>query len=98
LVMYHVARLFVRGDDHAEGDDAAGGTMISVGGEGHDSLESLRLRENYGLYGHRVLGRTQAGDLIVEETPRSEPADADDDGGRAAHRVRARLDEDPPRV
>lgn len=65
--------------------------MIAVGREGHDSLESLRLRENYGLYGHRVLGRTQTGDLIVEETPRSTPVDPDDDGGRAAHHVRTDL-------
>lgn len=64
--------------------------MIAVGREGHDSLESLRLRENYGLYGHRVLGRTQTGDLIVEETPRSVPAESGDDGGRTAHNVRVR--------
>lgn len=91
LVMYHVANFFVGTEERADDDDDAGGTMIAVGKEGHDSLESLRLRESYGLYGHRVLGRTQSGDLIVEETPRSTPVDPDDDGGRTAHHVRADL-------
>jgi xanthine/uracil permease len=87
LVMYHVCRFF------APAEDKVGGTTISVGTTGSDSLEALRLRENYGLYGHRVLGRTQEGALIVEETPRAEPADPADDGGRAAFDVHAGLGE-----
>ena len=91
LVMYHVCRIFAPAEDVASG--GAGGTTISVGTTGSHSLEALRLRENYGLYGHRVLGRTQDGALIVEETPRAQPADPADDGGRAAFDVHAGLGE-----
>ena len=92
LVMYHVCRLFAPAEDVA--DSAVGGTTISVGGTGHDSLESLRLRENYGLYGHRVLGRTESGALIVEETPHDVPTDPGDDGGRTAYDVHVGLNDD----
>ncbi|HJG81412.1 MAG TPA: nitrate reductase [Brevibacterium senegalense] len=91
LVMYHLCRIFAPAEDVATGE--AGGATISVGGTGSHSLEALRLRENYGLYGHRVLGRTQDGSLIVEESPRQEPGDPADDGGRAAFDVHAGLDE-----
>jgi xanthine/uracil permease len=91
LVMYHVCRIFAPAEDVATGE--AGGATISVGTAGSHSLEALRLRENYGLYGHRVLGRTQDGALIVEESPRQEPGDPADDGGRAAFDVHAGLDE-----
>src|SRR5690606_9782044 len=42
LVMYHVCRFFAPAEDVAE--DSVGGTTISVGGTGSQSLEALRLR------------------------------------------------------
>lgn len=93
LVMYHLCRFLLPAQATAEADEPSSGTTITVGGTGSHSLEALRLRENYGLYGHRVLGRTQEGALIVEETPRMEPEDPADDGGRSAFDVHASLGE-----
>ncbi|GAA4283248.1 solute carrier family 23 protein [Brevibacterium daeguense] len=94
LVMYHIVRAFVpaaQRDDHV---DDAGGTTIAVGREGLYNLDELRLRENYGLHGHRVVGRTENGELIVEEQPRHRDRADTDDGGRSAHGVTASLVDD----
>ncbi len=95
LVMYHASRAIAPVDQRGEGIDPAGGTMISAGKEGLYNFDELRLRDSYGFYGHRVVGRTGSGELIVEEQPRHrERSDLDDDGGRSAHGVTASLTDD----
>jgi uracil-xanthine permease len=94
LVMYHVVRAFVPAGQREDSVDAAGGTTIAVGREGLYDLDELQRRENYGLYGHRVVGRTETGELIVEEQPRYRDRVDTDDGGRSAHGVTASLADD----
>lgn len=68
IVMYHAARAVAPGSMRREGGvDPASGTTITVGSEGLHNLDELGLRQNWGLYGHRILGRTLEGHLIVEE-------------------------------
>ena len=43
------------------------GTATFADPPGGQNLENLGLADDYGLYGHRVLGRTSEGHLIVEE-------------------------------
>ncbi|GAB96534.1 uracil-xanthine permease [Kineosphaera limosa] len=43
------------------------GTATLAEQPGTQNLETLGLADDYGLYGHRILGRTEEGHLIVEE-------------------------------
>jgi hypothetical protein len=91
IVMYHVARAVAPASMRLEdGVDPASGTTITVGSKGLHNLEELGLQQNWGLYGHRVLGRTMEGHLIVEEQPDHDGTNNGDDDRSTAHGVRVR--------
>lgn len=91
IVMYHVARAVAPGSMRLDdGVDPASGTTITVGSKGLHNLEELGLRQNWGLYGHRVLGRTMEGHLIVEEQPDQDGTRNGDEGLGTARGVRLR--------
>jgi uracil-xanthine permease len=78
IVAYHLVAWLMP----ASMRDANFGTATIADPPGGQNLEHLGLADDYGLYGHRILGRTSEGHLIVEE--QAGQTRTDDPGGRHA--------------
>jgi uracil-xanthine permease len=74
ILAYHMVALLMP----ASMKEEQFGTATFADPPGGQNLERLGLADDYGLYGHRILGRTSDGHLIVEDTPQETlPADTD---------------------
>ena len=79
ILAYHMVALLMPASMKDDPDTL--GTAIFADTPGGQNLENLGLADDYGLYGHRILGRTPEGHLIVEEqtqqTQQTQVADPD---------------------
>ena len=71
ILAYHMVRVLMPASMREE----QLGTATFADVAGGQNLETLGLAEDYGLYGHRILGRTQDGHLIVEDKPTTAQTD-----------------------
>ena len=78
IAAYHLVRALMP----ASMKDDQLGTATFADPPGNQNLENLGLADDYGLYGHRILGRTSEGHLIVEDRPTTEVDPLDDDQPR----------------
>ena len=77
ILAYHMVALLMP----ASMKDEQFGTATFAQSHGNQNLENLGLADDYGLYGHRVLGRTDEGHLIVEEKVQETATDDPHDSG-----------------
>ena len=76
ILAYHMVSLLMPASMKEDQDTL--GTATFADPPGGQNLENLGLADDYGLYGHRILGRTPEGHLIVDEKQtETRPGDPD---------------------